>query len=191
MSESEYDYDSYTKSLEKVLESCSKDYWTQYVEIDRQQVFVSKTYLWVSAALLGTYVAGYKYSRSLTIDLPAYVLVLFFITCLFAVFAFGICLYAIPPRRGYKRVPEKSWGEFSCIANGILKDKTPNLYATFLTEFIHKYDVAQEYSLQTNIKRVKLLRLTSWLLISSFTLALISIVTFSLIGNDIFRIWRK
>lgn len=55
----DYDYKSYEKCLEKVLESTQKDYWAQYVDINRHQV-VGQVYLWVAAALVGAYTAGYK-----------------------------------------------------------------------------------------------------------------------------------
>lgn len=35
----------YEKSLEKILATVEKDYWTQYVDINRHQVIVSRAYL--------------------------------------------------------------------------------------------------------------------------------------------------
>ena len=43
--ESEFDYEGYEKALERSLALAEKDYWTQYVDINRHQVNVSKTYL--------------------------------------------------------------------------------------------------------------------------------------------------
>jgi hypothetical protein len=42
---SDYDYQSYEKCLEKILESTQKDYWAQYIDINRHQVIVGRTYL--------------------------------------------------------------------------------------------------------------------------------------------------
>lgn len=57
MEEQEYEYEGYEEALERILAIAGKDYWTQYVDINRHQVNVAKTYLWVSAALLGVYSA--------------------------------------------------------------------------------------------------------------------------------------
>jgi hypothetical protein len=53
---SDYDYQSYEKSLEKVLESTQKDYWAQYIDINRHQVIVGRTYL----TRLGAYSAPFR-----------------------------------------------------------------------------------------------------------------------------------
>ncbi|MFO8154932.1 MAG: hypothetical protein R6U87_02785, partial [Thiohalospira sp.] len=53
--EPDFDYESYEKSLALVLEQASKEYWAQHIDINRHQIMVGRTYLWVSAALLGSY----------------------------------------------------------------------------------------------------------------------------------------
>ncbi|MEJ2060630.1 MAG: hypothetical protein P8Y64_09115 [Gammaproteobacteria bacterium] len=110
----EYDYEGYAKSLEKVLDGVTKDYWTSYIDINRHQVAVGRTYLWVSAALVGIYAAGFKYFNIEIIS--SFILtVLGMLSLILAFLAFGICLYAIPARKGYKTIPIKGWGEFSRI----------------------------------------------------------------------------
>jgi len=180
----DFDYRGYSASLEKVLESVQKDYWIQYVDINRHQVLVARTYLWVSAALIGAYFGIYQNYKEHF--LSANIWVLIFLVCAFGfgIIAFGLCLYAIPARKGYRLVPSSGWGDFSIDANQLLKAKKPNLYATFLTSFIHKFDQAHYFCLKTNLKRARLLRLTSWLLILSFCLALLAAGTYALTFNE-------
>ena len=172
---SDYDYQSYDKCLEKILESTQKDYWAQYIDINRHQVNVGRTYLWVSAALIGAYTAGYqKFEQLLSSPI---VFTIFIASFSFSAIAFGICLYAIPARKGYQSVHKEGWGEFSHKAYNLVCEKNENIYAAFLTDFISKFDVAHRYSFETNQKRAKLLRLTSWFLMVSFILAIIGLAT--------------
>jgi hypothetical protein len=104
---SEYDYEGYAKILEKTLDACQKDYWTQYIDINRHQINVAKTYLWVSAALLGAYAAGYDRFSEFIISSAVCGQVFFSLSFLVGVIAFGICLYAIPARKGYLPIPNR------------------------------------------------------------------------------------
>lgn len=164
------DYEGYTKSLEAILDGVKKDYWCSYVDINRHQVNVGRTYLWVSAALLGVYVAGFDRATGQIMAAP-YLVALTLLSFALACVAFGTCLYAIPARNGYKAIPNAGWGEFSERAYDILSCGSDNVYATFLTEHISKIDHAFAHNFKTNQRRAKLLRQTSWLLIASFTLA--------------------
>jgi len=176
MADDKYNYDSYEKSLERLLAISEKDYWTQYVDINRHQVNVAKTYLWVSAALLGAYFTILVKYNSFVI--ASQCSVLFSVLGVFsAVLAFGICLYAIPARKGYKAIPHQSWGEFSLLSNQLLKNKEKNIYIKVLTDLLDKVDTANHHNLLTNKKRALLLRKTSWVLIASFVFALLSGVT--------------
>ncbi len=178
----EYNYDGYAQSLERTLEAAQKDFWSQYIDINRHQVIVGRTYLWVSAALLAAYTASYQQFQDVIHQAPLPVIALCLAALIFAVVAFGICLYAIPARYGYKMVHEQGWGELSSTAYKLLKEKKAHLYSLFLTDLIHKFDVACVYNSRTNSHRAKLLRFTSWLLIISFALALIAAVGLAL-GN--------
>lgn len=51
----EFDCESYEKTLTLVVEQASKDYWAQHIDVNRHQIMMGRTYLWVSAALLGSY----------------------------------------------------------------------------------------------------------------------------------------
>lgn len=176
MIENEYDYEGYSQALEKVLDGVTRDYWASYIDINRHQVTVGRTYLWVSAALIGVYTAGYEYFK---LESTGYIslTILGVLSYLLAFGAFGICLYAIPARKGYKTIPLKGWGEFSHSAYDLLLEKDHKVYPAFLSNLISKIDNAYEFNFKTNQKRAYLLRITSWLLISSFIVALITITS--------------
>lgn len=165
------DYDGYTKSLEKIYEGAIKDYWTSYVDINRHQVNVGKTYLWVAVALIGLYIAALDKYGAVIISKSCLIVVggmAFTLSC----FALGICLYAIPARKGYKPIPEKGWGEFSHEVYQHIKNNDQHIYAKFLTSHIGRIDHAWAHNFKTNLSRALLLRITSWLLIVSFILAM-------------------
>lgn len=165
------DYEGYTKSLEKILDGVTKDYWSSYVDINRHQVNVCKTYLWVSAALIGVYAAAYEKFQEQFVQNTCFITLGVFAFSLGAL-AFGICLYAIPARKGYKAIPDIGWGEFSNEAYELLKSNNQQVYATFLTSHISKVDHAYAYNFKTNQNRAWLLRFTSWLLVVSFIVAI-------------------
>lgn len=169
----DFPYKDYEKALEKVLEQVSKDYWIQYVDINRHQVAVARTYLWMSAAFIGTYFSSallvFEKQGGIT---PCFATTLFFATVL-AILALGVCLYALPARHGYKRIGQ-SWGTFSKFAYDALASQSPSLYRDTLTCLVDEFDSAAEHNLHTNLARARLLRLTSWLLIGSFALALVA-----------------
>ncbi len=106
-----YDYESYEKTLKLISDLAEKDYWHQYTTINSHQVGVAKTYLWISAALLGFYVAAFdRYSDMITTN--GLTLILSFFSMSTVVIAFGLCIYAIPGRKGYKSIPNNRWIEF-------------------------------------------------------------------------------
>lgn len=176
VSQSEYDYEGYEKSLEKALSLSEKDYWTQYVDVNRHQVNVSKTYLWVSVALIGAYVAIYDRYSGLVFG-SACSITLAFVCFILALVAFGLCLYAIPARKGYKSIPNQSWGEFPQLANQFLTAKEKNLYSKVLTDMVNKVDAVTVYNVTTNQKRAKLLRATSWILLVSLVFSLLTAIS--------------
>lgn len=173
---SDYDYEGYEKSLEKILSLSEKDYWTQYVDINRHQVNVSKTYLWVSVALIGAYVAIYDRYSELVFGSSCST-TLAFVCIISAISAFGLCLYAIPAREGYKSIPKQSWGEFSKLANDLLVDKKEYIYAKVLTDMVDKVDLVTVHNVSTNQKRARLLRTTSWVLLFSLAFALLTAIS--------------
>lgn len=180
MSSNDFDYTGYENSLEKILSMTEKDYWVQYVDVNRHQVNVAKTYLWVSAALLGAYVAFYEQYKDTILSSSVCPIVLMTLSLISAVFAFGLCLYAIPARKGYKSIADPSWGEFSQKSYTLLSQKEQNLYVTMLTTLVDRVDSNTYHNVATNQKRAKLLRATSWILIFSFCSALLSGASFAI-----------
>ncbi len=174
----EYDYAGYEKSLKEILDHTQKDYWSQYVDINRHQVFVARTYLWVSVALIGTYAAIYKEGIGSTLTLSTSGILLLFLAFFLGIISFGICLYALPARSGYYRVANPSWGIYSQNAYNKLSKKENNVYTNTLTTLINNYDTGVVYNIKTNEKRAKLLRVTSWILIASFCISMLSGVSF-------------
>jgi len=185
MSENDFDYDNYVKSLEKILSMTEKDYWSQYIDVNRHQVNVAKTYLWVAAALLGAYAALYSQYKNAIVTLGLCTLSLIVISILSAVIAFGLCLCAIPARKGYKSIAEISWGEFAEQAYSLLSEKRKNMYISILTKLIDNIDSSNYYNVRTNEKRATQLRITSWILIVSFCFSVISALSLSLSNLDI------
>jgi hypothetical protein len=179
MASNNFDYSDYEKSLEKVLSMTEKDYWVQYIDVNRHQVNVARTYLWVSAALLGAYVAFYEQYKNTILSSSLCPVLLLIISFVAAVLAFGLCLYAIPARKGYKSIADPSWGEFSQQAHALLSQKDQNQYISMLSSLIDRVDSSTYHNVGTNQKRAKLLRATSWILIFSFCSALISGVSFA------------
>ncbi|EKO5192361.1 hypothetical protein P0J08_004270 [Vibrio vulnificus] len=175
----EYDYESYEKGLKLVVDLAEKDYWNQYTNINAYQVSVAKTYLWISAALLGAFVAAYD-RYSVFVLSSGFTLLLALISIVSVVIAFGICIYAIPARKGYRAIPDISWGEFSKQSHTYLCEKQSNAYAYLLSGVVDKIDAATVHNIQTNQERAKLLRITSWVLIASFSFAVVTAMTASL-----------
>jgi len=180
MADSDFDYNGYERSLEKILSLTEKDYWAQYVDVNRHQVNVAKTYLWVSAALLGAYTAFFTQYKTLLFNNSFCTIILATLSFLSAVIAFGVCLYAIPARKGYMAIAQPSWGEFSKNAHDLLSEKKKHVYLSLLTSLIDRIDLSNHHNVQTNNSRARLLRTTSWILVFSFLTATICSISLSL-----------
>lgn len=169
------DYDGYAKSLEAIRDGVLRDYWAGILDINRHQLNVGRTYLWVAAALVGAYGAAFDRYHAFLLESRCAV-VFGGISGLLAAIAFGVCLYAIPARKGYRAIPEKGWGEFSAEAYKLLKTSRPQVYSSFLSGHIAKIDYAYAHNFRTNRSRARILRVTSWLMIASFVLAIVTTV---------------
>jgi hypothetical protein len=169
----EFDYLGYESALERVLEQATRDYWAQYIDINRHQVDVAKNYLWVSGALLGAYFTCFTPVKASLSSMSPCLILMGLMAAVLAVSAFGICLYALPSRKGYMRVGQ-SWGTFSKRAYDDLAGKKRSVYRDTLTSLVDKFDEAAMHNLNTNNHRARLLRITSWVLIASFCLALLA-----------------
>jgi len=173
------DYEGYVKSLERILEGVSKDYWSSFIDINRHAHNVGRVYLWVSGALFGVYLTALDKFFAEIIASSIVFFVLVPLSFLLVILAFGISLYAMPAKKGYKPIPQKGWGEFSHEAYRLLKKGSPQVYASFLTHFISRIDHAFAYNVKTNKKRASLLRKASGCLLASFLFAIASLMIWS------------
>ncbi len=172
------DYDAYSKSLEKILEQVGKDFWSHHLDLNKHQVGVAKTYLWVAAALVGGYFTAFTKIQEKTIPptcLTCIANLLLILSFLLALIAFGFCLYSIPNRKGYKMPYDRGWGEYSGQAHKLLTDSQTNkeirTYPFFLQNFITDIEAAAASNFESTYNRAKQLRLVSWLLICSFVIS--------------------
>ncbi|MFI8980463.1 hypothetical protein [Ectopseudomonas khazarica] len=158
---------NYQKSLEKILDGVTKDYYTGLVDINRHQIAVARAYLWVAVVLIGAYIAAFDRYNSDVIS-TKYALVVGVIALVLACVGFGICLYSMPVRKGYMAIPKRGWGEFTHEAYGYLSDGVVEAYARFLTYHISRIDDAYAHNFKTNQARARSLRMASWVLMASF-----------------------
>lgn len=176
-------YGSYQKSLEKILDGVTKDYYTCLVDINRHQIAVARAYLWVAVALIGAYLAGFDRYKSNILS-TEYAFILGAIALVLACIGFGICLYSMPARKGYMAIPKEGWGEFSREAYGYLSRSTEEAYSVFLTCHIARIDEAYAHNFKTNQARAITLRIASWMLIASFSVSSVNAVY--VMSNDIY-----
>lgn len=173
----DYPYAPYEKALEKILDQATKDYWVQYIDVNRHQIAVSHTYLWVSVAFIGGYSSFVAVVMEKNLACTPCTVVFLFFAIVLSIIALGVCLYALPARGRYKKIGQ-SWGTFSQRAYQALENKSESLYQDSLTQLIDEFDAAAFHNLATNSKRASLLRTTSWLLIASYIFAILSSITF-------------
>jgi hypothetical protein len=166
-----FDYEGYENSLKTILELAVKDYWVHYVDINRHQILVAKTYLWVCitivgviGSIFGAYRDAIISNQSLLLSLSA--------TIFASIIGFGLCLYGLPARKGYLAIPDKNWSIFANDAYQHLKDKNKNIHSKILSKLIKKTDEANDKNLETIRLRAKYLRITSWMLMASFLFVL-------------------
>ncbi len=167
--------EQYQACLEKTFDLANKDYWAQYLEVSKHQTGIAKTYLWVAMLLLGLYGSGYTRFR---FDLEGHFFpyITFAIAIAGAAGAFVVCLYAIPGRNGYREIASPSWGALNHQAYDLAASRNTDIYRIFLQDLITAVDEAVAHNLETNTKRAKFLRLTSWLLISSTGSAILCLI---------------
>ena len=169
----EFDYKSYEKTLENILEQAQKEFWSICIDFNRHQIIVCRNILWVAAALLAAYAALFN-KFSAFVDPTSWLGILFFISSILSVISFGLCLYGMPSRNGYTMPYKNSWGTLSYEAYKKLEEKTKDLHISYLTNSIKHIDESNKANQSTNTRRAKIFRVTSWLLISSFVLNLLA-----------------
>jgi len=126
--------------------------------------------------MIGTFSAAANFLTNINLINKPCVILLGGIAFILSIVAFGVCLYSLPARKGYMRVGE-SWGTFSKLAYDKLCEKKQSAYRDTISSLIDEFDSAALHNLNTNNQRAKLLRITSWVLIFSFCLGLLTTIS--------------
>lgn len=182
---SDYDNNGYSKSLEKIVEMAEKEYYVHLVDINRHQVIVARTLLWMSVVLigLGFSVTGhiYKELNGEAQYFPTMVasLLLIFVSIFLSALGFTFSALAIPAFGGYKTIYEKSWAEFTEQARSQWSDKADFVNESTLSNLLEKIDSACNAGSVTNQKRGIKLRTSSLLIMASAILVTLGFLMFS------------
>src|SRR4051812_9124090 len=182
----EYDLEGYTKSLEKLVSMAEKEYYVNLVDINRHQIGVARTLLWLSIIILGFNISFVEWSFDKSKDLPNYIPFLtgcYIFVCLSAlcnIISFSFSVFAIPAFGGYPPLYKKSWAEYAQPAYKILHEGRDSVFATTLTEVLANLDVACVQGGETNASRGFKLRVSSIFAASSIVLVFISLLIFSI-----------
>jgi len=172
-SKSPFNYADYERSLEKVLEQAQRDFWCQYIDINRHQIIVGRNYLWVSVAIIGALSALYiRFGTQISFD--SALGISFIVGYVSSVIGFGVSLYSMPSKDGYHMPHDGNWSKLTAQAHEQLKNKEKNSYPNFLSDLITKTDNANHQNLITNGRRAKLFRWVYRCLVLSFTASLLS-----------------
>ena len=161
------DSSGYEKTLESILELSQKEFITHVVDLNRHQIIVGRNNLWVAAAMIGSYAALFN-KFGCDVDILSSLGNLFSLAFVLAVIAFGLCLYGMPSRKGYAFVYKENWTEIKQKTYEQLKEGKKGIYLIYLDDLIKRTDEANMSNKETNSKRGKIFRITSWLLICSF-----------------------
>jgi len=182
-SKSSFNYADYERSLEKVLEQVQRDFWCQYIDINRHQIIVGRNYLWVSVAIIGALSTLYiRFGTQILFD--SALGVSFIVGYISSVVGFGVSLYSMPSKDGYHMPHGGNWSMLTAQAYDQLKDKEKNSYPNFLSDLITKTDEANNKNLITNGRRAKLFRCVYRCLVLSFTASLLSAVIYISTTNN-------
>jgi len=184
--EVQYDSDGYAKTLEKVLTLAEKEYYVQLVDINRHQVVVSRTILWLLVVLIGFDFALIDWFHSSLSGENAKVSALaacwfFAIAAVVAgAIAFTFAALAIPSIGNYSKLYTNSWADYTESAYKNWEDGNSFVYETELSNILSKVDIACNQGSTTNHGRGVKLRIASIMAIVSAALTCVSFVVFSL-----------
>lgn len=180
-----YDSDGYSKSLDKLVAMSEKEYYVHLVDINRHQVVVARTLLWLAVILIGFDIAIIEWAYSKTTKLPDLVPILtpcyFFVisSIVIGVIAFAFSAIAIPAFGGYKPLYQNSWADYSNSAYEKLLSGQDSIYMNTLNDLLTNLDTACAKGNTTNASRGLKLRISSILTILSATLTGLGFIIFS------------
>jgi hypothetical protein len=175
----------YTSALEKLVALSEKEYYTHLVDINRHQVVVARTLLWLIVVILGAEIAfiDWVYDKignqndHFSLLISTYVIAA--ISILLGVLSFVFSSLSIPAFGGYKSLYKNSWADYSNSAHDLWSQDDTLVYAKTLNEILTTIDLACDTGNQTNFKRGVKLRIASWLSIWSAGIAILSFLIFS------------
>jgi hypothetical protein len=179
----DYDYDSYEKSLEDILEQAQKEFWSICIDFNRHQIIFGRNHLWVAVALTGSYAALYNRFHA-AVDLTSILGLFFSLAFLLSIASFGLCLYGMPSRKGYGFPYKENWSELATKAHKRLEQKCENSYILHLTDAIKNTVQAIHSNKYTNSERGRIFRWSYRLLVASFLSCLLSGVVFMVTYNQ-------
>lgn len=180
-----YDSEGYSNSLEKLVTMSEKEYYVHLVDINRHQVVVARTLLWMSVILIGFDITVVEWAYSKTVKLPDLIPILtpfyFFVisSIVLSVAAFAFSAIAIPAFGGYEPLYENSWADYSNSAHEKLLKGDDSIYMNTLNELLTNLDAACDKGNTTNGARGLKLRVSSILTILSASLMGIGFIIFS------------
>jgi hypothetical protein len=180
-----YDSDGYLKSLDKLVAMSEKEYYVHLVDINRHQVVVAKTLLWLAVILIGFDIAIIEWAYTKASKLPNLVPILtscyFFVitSIILGVLAFTFSAIAIPAFGGYKPLYENSWADYSNSAYEKLLSGHDSIYMNTLNDLLTNLDTACSKGNITNASRGLKLRISSILTMLSATFTGVGFIIFS------------
>lgn len=175
----------YTKSLDKLVTMAEKEYYVHLVDINRHQVTVAKTLLWLSIVFIGFNIAilewAYAIASSAKEILPILTPCYFFIatSILASVVGFAFAVFSIPAFGGYRPLYCNSWADYPNKVTDNMEKPDAYIYLNILNELLTNLDKACDDGNATNGRRGLALRVSSILLIVSAILSLLGFIFFS------------
>ena len=183
--EVEYDPDGYSKALDKLVSMSEKEYYVHLVDINRHQVIVARSLLWLLIVVLGFDIGFIEWSYEKVAEDENYLSTLTAsyvftgLSILSCVVGFIYSALAIPAFGGYAPLYEKSWGEYSNSAFEDLNKGSDSVYSNTLTDLLEKLDKACAVGSKTNQERGFKLRVSSIAIIVSLVFSAIAFLIFS------------
>lgn len=181
-----YDLEGYNKSLDKLVTMAEKEYYANLVDINRHQVSVARTLLWLAVVILGfdiSFIEGsFEKAKNLHEVVPfltgCYVFVCLSALCSLISFGFAVC--AIPAFGDYAPLYKKSWSEYAQPGFEKLNAGEDSIFATTLNEILKNVDAACIKGSETNASRGLKLRISSIFSVIAIVLVFIGLIVFSI-----------
>ena len=182
--EQDFDSEGYTKVLEALVERSEKEYYVHLVDINRHQVVVARSLLWLLVVIAGFCIAYIEWSIGKLTDERAQMLVLICTTVpavlalVLSIVAFGFSMFAIPAFGNYQKPYENSWAEYLNKAYSRWESGEDLVYQKSLNQLLSRFDYICSECNKTNGRRGTKLRAAAIISICSASMMGLSIVLF-------------